>query len=116
MCVKEMMNCSEKEVGCDWCRFMALKLNGYVVLCASFNRHMIRQAGDSCPKFLRALNADEFYQLRLTDKASVCFPGRLLNFTGIMPNTLISSDQLYQLLRLATYTGPVQLKLEEKNV
>lgn len=112
MGLKEMVDRSEKERGCNWCRWMRLKYSSHIVFCGAYKRKALLKRHEPCPEFFRALNADQLYRLRLMDKVFVCFEGRHLNYTGIMPDSLISSDQLYHLLRLASYSGPVQLQLE----
>jgi hypothetical protein len=111
MGLKAMIDRSEKETGCDWCRWMRLKHSEHLCYCSASQCNMIIKK-ENCPKFLRALNADQLYRLRLMDKVFVCFEGKYLNYTGILPDELISSHQLYHLFRLATYSGPVQLQLE----
>lgn len=109
MGVKEMVVRAEEEIGCNWCRFMVLKHSGHIGYCSAWQRNTILKKLESCPRFLRALNADQLYRVFLTEKVSVAFSGRHLNCTGILPDTLISSDQFYRLLRVASYSGPVNL-------
>lgn len=106
-----MIDRSEKEIGCNWCRWMRLKHSNHLGFCAAYQRNTILKK-ENCPKFLRSLNVDDLYQLHLMAGVTVSFKGMYLNYTGIMPDALISSDQLYHLFRLASYSGPVQLQLE----
>lgn len=112
MGLKAMIERSEKETGCNWCRWMRLKHSEHLGFCSAYQRNTILKKSEPCPKFLRSLNADQLYQLRLMAGVSVSFKGMYLNYTGILPDSLISSDQLYTLFRLASYSGPVQLQLE----
>jgi hypothetical protein len=112
MGLKAMIARSEKETGCNWCRWMRLKHSGHIGYCAAYQRNTILKKHEPCSKFLRSLNADQDYQLRLMAGVFVSFKGMYLNYTGILPDSLISSDQLYHLFRLASYSGPVQLQLE----
>lgn len=112
MGIKSMVILSCEQTGCNWCRWMRLKHSEHIGYCSAYQCNTILKKSEPCPKFLRALNADQLYQLRLMAGVFVSFKGMYLNYTGILPDSLISSDQLYHLFRLASYSGPVQLQLE----